>query len=215
MLRKAALALGLAAFVGLAPSAAHAQRDEADRRPLTRPPQRDTHELRRVTVTVNPLAVVMGRYGANVELLPARHHAVHVSGHVHTFSMAMVRALVPEHQDRLTGGSVSTVGGELGYRFYTGRSGADGLFAGPSFVVLPLAYPRLGPGALVDLETFHAVAGALDVGAQAVTSSGFTIGGGAGAMILAYNLPNDPQRLPLQFTPRVLPRLLLTAGWSF
>jgi hypothetical protein len=216
MLPRAVLPALLALALAATTLDARAQEDGADRPPRPSAPQPTRDKLRRITLTTNPLAMIMGRYGANAEVLPARHHAIVVSAYVQSFSMTMVSALVPEYQDRLGDTSVSGAGGELGYRFYSGRTGADGLFVGPSFVVMPLAYPRLDARSLmVELSPFYATGAALDVGAQVVTRWGFTVGGGAGAMLLAYNIPDDPQRLPLTFTPRVLPRLLFTAGWSF
>ena len=170
---------------------------------------------RTIDVTFNPLAIAIGRYGGNVEIVAARHHAFVVSGYAQTFSLSFVRGMLPpEARDRLREGPM-TAGGEIGYRLYSGSHGAEGLFVGPSFVLTPLVYPRLTPQADVELVTFHAPGAALDIGAQTVTSFGLTIGGGFGVEYLAYALPDDPHRLPIGLEPHWLPRVLLDAGWAF
>jgi hypothetical protein len=117
-------------------------------------------------------------------------------------------------------GADTRPGGELGYRFYSGRGGAQGLFVGASGVLMPLALPRLTQDFHSQVVSFDAYGAALDVGAQAITSSGLTIGGGLGAMYLGYAPPpsaTPPPGAPsVNITmPHVLPRLLLAAGWSF
>lgn len=189
----------------------------ADVEPDHGPGGRELDRLRRITLTVNPLAVVMNRWGANVEVLPARHHGIVVSGYLQSFSLGRVRPFLPEDaQSYVRDDAPSLAGGELGYRFYTGRTGADGLFIGPSGVVVPLAYPRIAPrSAGVELQPYRAFGGALDVGLQSVTRIGLTVGGGLGVMVLTSKLPADPNRLAMPFSSNVLPRLLFTAGWSF
>jgi hypothetical protein len=174
---------------------------------------------RRVTIGLNPLPLVAGRYGVNVELVPFRHHALIASAWLQTFTPAMLRVLLPDAID-VSKGAVALLGGELGYRVYSGGEGAHGLFAGVSGVAMPIAYPRVSPDLKSEVLSFHAYGGALDVGVQAITSSGFTIGGGLGVMYLAYAPPSSAQpppgvSVPSIPEPHVLPRLLMSAGWSF
>lgn len=179
--------------------------------------------LRRVTLTANPLALIVGRYGANVEVLLAPHHAVTASGFVQTFPTPILRTLAQG-----SGWNDATrplFGGELGYRVYSRNEGAAGLFAGASFVLMPIAYPRLGAGMRPEIVSYHAHGGALDVGVQAILKGGITIGGGVGVMALAYPRPDNAELppeiaaaappLPTLPAPRVLPRLLFAAGYSF
>jgi hypothetical protein len=173
---------------------------------------------RRLTATLNPLPIVAGRYGLNVELVPFRHHAIVASGFVQTFTPAMLRLFVPENVANQ--GADTKVGGELGYRFYSGREGAHGLFAGLSGVAMPIAYPRVTEALRAEVVSFHAYGGALDLGAQAILGSGLTIGGGIGVMYLAYAPPPSVQVPPGVSVPtfpeiHVSPRVLLAAGWSF
>ena len=174
---------------------------------------------RRVTIGVNPLPLIAGRYGLNVELVPVRHHARVASAWLQTFTPGMLRVLMPNEND-VSKGAGSLLGGELGYRFYSGDEGAHGLFAGVSGVAMPIAYPRVSADLTSEVVSFHAYGGAIDVGVQAITSSGFTIGGGLGVMYLAYTPPASAQppagvSVPSLPEPHVLPRLLVSAGWSF
>jgi hypothetical protein len=111
-------------------------------------------------------------------------------------------------------------GGELGYRLYSGSEGASGLFAGISALATPMFYPRVTEQLRAEVVPLTAYGGAIDVGAQAILGSGFTIGGGVGVMGLAYTPPASVKApagvdAPTFVEPHVLPRLLLAAGWSF
>jgi hypothetical protein len=172
-------------------------------------------ERRSVAITINPLPLVAGRYGANLDVVPVPHHGVTTSLFVQTFPLGLVRRFIP--QGVTVADPPSRVGGEIGYRFYTGRMGANGFFLGPSLVLMPVAYPR-ATDAGVEITSFHAYGAAFDVGVQAVTSGGFTIGGGLGVMGLSYTLPRSNVagvEIPPVATPHVLPWLLLAIGWSF
>ncbi len=175
--------------------------------------------IKRVTLTLNPLPMIAGRYGANVELVPLPHHALIASAYVQTFPTWTLRMVMPSNVD-LADGPKPMVGGELGYRFYSGTNGASGLFVGPSAVVMPIAYPRVRDDLKAEVVSLHAYGAALDVGAQIVTSSGFTFGGGVGVMGLAYSPPESVKppagvEAPKFVEPHVFPRLLLAAGYSF
>jgi hypothetical protein len=214
-LRRSILFFFITVGLALASSQADAATEEGERERSAR--QDDTR--RPVALTINPLAFVIQRYGGNVEWSFARHHALVTSGYVQSVPVEMVRPFAGEFEIK-DKNATPGFGGELGYRLYSGKRGADGLFIGGSFVAMPVAYPRLGgidpaaTTATVELARIYGVGGAIDVGAQTVTSWGLTIGGGLGASFLAYDYPNDPSRLPYSL-PNVLPRLLLQTGYSF
>lgn len=227
---KVARSIALGAFVAASFAAipsAYAQDDEEARpsstmgppapaaNETTRAPRETGDDSRKpVTVTVNPLGIAIERYGANIEVVPVPHHAIVGSLYAQSVPTWMARSISGRSEINASPGS--SLGGEIGYRLYSGKVGADGLFAGASFVSMPLAYPRLADDrASADLRRFTASGAAVDIGVQKVTSSGFTIGGGIGVMYLAYSLPEDSRRIPLAIEPHVLPRLLLAAGWSF
>lgn len=172
----------------------------------------------RAALTINPLALVVGRYGANIEFVFARHHAIVASGFLQTFPTGLLKTALPDLP--IENGPESRFGGELGYRFYSGTNGPTGVFVGPSFVAMPLAAPRLTEAYKAEIVSFTAYGAALDVGVQTVIGPGFTIGGGIGVMALAYAPPASAQppagiELPSWPQPHVLPRLLVMAGWAF
>ena len=214
-LRRSILFFFVTVGIALISTSADAATEEAERAE----PSRQDDTRRPVALTINPLAFVIQRYGGNVEWSFARHHALVGSGYVQTVPVEMVRPFAGELDIR-DKNATPGFGGELGYRLYSGKRGADGLFIGASFVAMPVAYPRLGGisasqrQATVELQRIHGYGGAIDVGAQTVTSWGLTFGGGIGASFLAYDYPNDPSRLPYSL-PNVLPRLLLQTGYSF
>ena len=174
----------------------------------------------RFAITLNPLPLAIGRYGVNVEYLLASHHALVASAYVQTFSKTLLRVLLPSVD--LGQPPSSRLGGELGYRFYSGRDGPTGLFIGPSAVAvaMPIAYPRVTEDLKAEVVSFNAYGGTLDAGVQAVVGPGFTIGGGVGVMALAYTPPASAApppgiQVPSYPEPHVLPRLLMMAGWAF
>ncbi|MBS2014477.1 MAG: hypothetical protein JST00_16445 [Deltaproteobacteria bacterium] len=173
---------------------------------------------KRFAITLNPMPMVIGRFGGNVEVLAAPHHAIVGSLFVQTYPTGILQMVLPSV--KLGTGPSPLVGGEIGYRYYTGRATPSGLFVGPSFLAMPFAYPRVSEDLQAELVAFHAFGAALDVGAQLVTSGGFTFGGGIGVMALAYTPPTSVTPppgvdVPSYPEPHVLPRLLLSAGWSF
>jgi len=171
-----------------------------------------------VSVTLNPLPVAVGRYGLNVELVPIAHHAIIANAYWQSVQPWVLDQLFPKDVEK--GSLPGRFGGEFGYRLYSGRDGASGLFVGPSFVWMPIFYPRVSEDLHAELVPLDAFGGAVDVGAQAIFGSGFTIGAGAGVMALAYTPPRSitpPPGVsaPTFVEPHVLPRLLIAGGWSF
>src|SRR5690242_19022465 len=76
-----------------------------------------------VTITVNPLGVLIGRYGANVDVVPFVHHGIALTGFYVNTTGGVYENGKPEtrREER-----VQSVGGELGYRLYSGKRGANG-----------------------------------------------------------------------------------------
>lgn len=172
----------------------------------------------RVALTLNPIPFVVGRFGANLEVMLASHHALLASGFVQTYPSAVMHLLVP--QADMANLPSPLFGGEVGYRLYSGREGPEGVFVGPSLVMMPFAYPHVGSDLRAEMVAFETYGAALDVGAQAVVGSGLTIGGGIGVQYLAYSppasiAPPPGASVPSYPEPHVLPRVLLAAGWAF
>jgi hypothetical protein len=166
--------------------------------------------FRSIALTANPLSLILGRIGINVEWLPATHHAI-VLNPFGQFASA-------GEENSLTGKtSYTNFGGELGYRFYTGSRGANGFFIGPFATILTAnsTTTRTSTTGKVEASTnFLAYGGGLDLGGQHVFKNGFTIGGGAGLMYLTSSASGTNSSSTIKFEG-VLPRFLLTAGYSF
>ncbi len=76
-------------------------------------------ELRHFAFTLNPLNLVIGRYGFNFEYQPVVHHCLVVTPHYdHAVADTMGEARITDHLDG--------AGAEIGYRYYTGAHGFEG-----------------------------------------------------------------------------------------
>lgn len=153
----------------------------------------------------------IGRYGAELEYLPAPHHALRVAP---SYFYAL-----PGTDDQLTG-----FGAEIGYRLYGGRHGPHGLFAGVSFLVGEYEYVHGNPNSVpldkaVDTQ-YVSLGGALDVGYAVVVLGNFSVAVGGGAQLTAdtltpqFEFQNHPWH-SLLYGPGLRPRALLEVGTAF
>lgn len=159
-------------------------------------------------IEINPLGLfVGGRLSFNAEWAPATHHAIEVSPHfVHT------TADVP-----LSSGSMGTeaftgAGTELGYRYYTGTRGMNGVFIGPSLLL-----GLYNAGMPMGNQLFTTVGVAGDVGVQEILWNHLVVGGGVGLEYLQVShdfgdLPMGPSTIA---STGLKPRFLLEAGYGF
>lgn len=160
-------------------------------------------ERRWLTIAYNPFTLQASRYGANVEVLVASHHVL-----AGTLYWASTVTNEDSFNNRFRG-----IGGELGYRYYTGHDGPRGAFIGPSFLLGAFdAVPARG--ATTSFENYGV---ALDVGYQALVADRWVVGVGGG---LQYSRPSTTfpqQELPASIyaNPGVRPRLLLALGVAF
>lgn len=162
------------------------------------------------SIEANPAALAISRYSLQAEWAFAPHHALVINPQ-YTNLTADVTAS--------SGGTSVTYaeefsgfGGELGYRFYTGERGMNGLFVGVS--ALGGAYRAQSP--LAD-KSFTSFGGAVDVGWQAIVGPGIVLGVGGG---LQYTQASeDFLDLPLSAAviagSGVRPRLLFSVGYAF
>ena len=146
--------------IGAASAGTDAQSEEASR-PRTVP-------FKSLSLTANPLAIIVARGSLNVEYLPAVHHAIaltpYVDAEIGPWCLFSCSGSEPNIRDGETGV-------ELGYRFYGGHKGANGFYVGPSLILgYNISFPSL------------VVGGAIDIGAQHIFDNGFTIGAGGGFM---------------------------------
>lgn len=155
--------------------------------------------------------LAIGRYGAELEYLPAPHHALRVAP---SYFYAL-----PGTDDQLTG-----FGAEIGYRLYGGRHGPHGFFAGVSFLVGEYEYVHGNPNSApldkaVDTQ-YVSLGGALDVGYAVVVLGNFSVAVGGGAQLTAdtltpqFEFQNHPWH-SLLYGPGLRPRALLEVGTAF
>jgi hypothetical protein len=116
--------------------------------------------------------MIIGRYSADIEYLPAPHHALHLSP-VGYFAL-------PGVADELIG-----FGAEAGYRWYSGQYGPHGVFLGGSLIALSLEYIHRAPPD-VPLDTpddtqYLQLGGAVDAGYSIIILGNFTALAGLGA----------------------------------
>jgi hypothetical protein len=145
-----AFTLGVAAMVGYVPRA-HAQTQlpaaEPEPASLSSSPVVPAQSDREwVSVTFNPLNLIINRYALNVELQPARHHSIVLTPHYDYLS--------GNHDsdhccftDTFKGGGV-----EIGYRFYTGQA-FNGFYFGPSLLVSTYRLTRSGGSPEINFDT--------------------------------------------------------------
>jgi len=182
------------------------------------PIQSDTPspEPRQFAFTFNPLNLIIGRFGFNFEYQPVLHHGLIVTPHYDYLSGSPGGDYGYATTDTLNG-----VGAELGYRFYSGKRGFDGFFAGPSLL---LARHKLTTTNTLSIPpesiVFNSVGGAFDVGWQRQWSH-FIAGGGLGVQ---YTKVNENLRLYQAGTDILIswnagggwrPRLAFNLGYAF
>jgi hypothetical protein len=156
-------------------------------------------------VELYPLGLLVGgRVSVQAEWVPVTHHALVVNPHfVHTSADV---AVTPDRTERQT---FTGVGTELGYRYYTGHRGMNGVFFGPSAIV------GLYSASLLDgNQTFTNLGIAVDVGVQAILADHLVLGGGLGLEYLwvshdFHDLPTGPSTIA---SDGIKPRLLLAIG---
>ncbi|APR99361.1 DUF3575 domain-containing protein [Pajaroellobacter abortibovis] len=158
---------------------------------------------RRFALSYNPFTLLLTRVGLNLEALLISHHGLNL-----TFFYASTLTNEDSHNNRFQG-----VGGELGYRYYTGECGLRGLYVGPSLLLgIYNAIPLVG-----DRIPYWNVGGALDIGWQAIVANRTVVGVGGG---IQYTVPSE--KFPAQELPASVyaiegfrPRFLMAFGFAF
>jgi hypothetical protein len=185
------------------------------------PKDKDKEEkpMKHIAIEANPFGILIGHYSAQLELMPWRHSAFIINPHFDHVSSDISSgdglSNSTSYSESFTG-----FGTELGYRFYTGKTGMTGFYFGPS--VLLGTYTASADNVVVGNTTtsssisFQQIGGALDVGGQAVVGPGIVIGAGFGLQYTAVN--QSFQDLPL--TASILagggirPRFLFSIGYA-
>lgn len=166
-----------------------------------------------IAVEWNPVALFIDRLSANVEIAPADHHALVLAPfyfNTSTAAFASVSDNVPvaHASQHFEGG-----GGELGYRYYAGRGGLRGFFAGPSFILTRVAATD-GAGGQTSLMTYGA---AVDVGWQALVADDWVVslGGGGEYMFTSQKVPDQQAPAAYYANSGLHPRALAAVGYAF
>jgi hypothetical protein len=186
-----------------------------ERDPDALAPPKEVATFKPLSITLNPLSLVLSRIGANVEYLPAPHHAIMLNPFFQSLSLSA---------NDSNGGAKTTYtnfGAELGYHFYSGTKGANGFYVGPSLVLwnssVSTSASATANGNTQNTNASSSIfvyGAALDVGAQHIFDNGFTIGGGAGVMYLTASNTTAASSSSYKVSG-TLPRFLFTIGYSF
>ncbi|MEI9939550.1 MAG: hypothetical protein WDO69_20205 [Pseudomonadota bacterium] len=173
-------------------------------------PVEEEQPFKQIAIMANPLGFFIGRYSLDVEYLPALHHAITLTPF---YTHAPVKVTI--NGTEVDGGSLNGGGGELGYKFYTGKKGPNGFFVGPSFLFG--SYTQSFEGQKGD--SFTSIGGAIDFGGQAVIGPGFVIGGGFGMQWTKTSKDINTDNLNLASAiiagGGLRPRFLFTVGYAF
>jgi hypothetical protein len=175
-------------------------------------PVEEAPELKSFVILANPLAMAIGRYSIQAEYLPAVHHAITLNP---VYTHAPVTVTVDGEE--IDAGSLNGFGGELGYKFYTGRKGPNGFFVGPSFLFASYSSSQTGTAD----RSFTSLGFAVDIGGQGVIGPGFTIGGGFGLQWTKNSEEATRDVSSLNLASEVIagaglrPRFLFTIGYAF
>ena len=165
-------------------------------------------QYRPFAIEYDPLGLFLGgRFSLNAEWAPATHHVIQVSPHiVHTTTDMATGANTTVQQ------AFSGVGTELGYRYYTGHRGMNGVLVGPSLILG--FYNASLPNSDVP---FTDVGIAADVGVQEIFWNHLVVGGGAGIEYLqvSHDFGDLPTSAATIASSGIKPRLLLEVGYGF
>ncbi len=130
----------------------------------------DPDDRKRVSLTLNPLGLIISRYSFQIEVLPAAHHAL---------TLSPFYTSVDAKTNGANLGSFSGYGAELGYRYYSSAKGPEGFFIGPSFLFSSYKQTSITTANAPE-KSFTAIGGAIDLGGQGVIGPGIVLGAGFG-----------------------------------
>lgn len=171
---------------------------------------------RTLTIEWNPVALVISRVMIPIVLVPGDHHALVVSPY-YTWASTVPYATGIDASGNSLPSTLNVLsqsfhgyGAELGYRYYLGKGGPRGFFAGPS-VILSAIHGKAGNGS----ETsFADLGGAVDLGYQALIANAIavTLGGGAQYTAPTKSIPTQQWPASIYANDGVRPRLLASLG---
>ena len=170
---------------------------------------------RPLTIEWNPLALVtIGKLSANAVLVPIDHHALVLNLFYASTSTAPISIFDDSGQSTaLPKQTFYGFGGELGYRYYSGKGGARGFFLGPSLVLASFT-ASAGNGTKTPYAEYGLAA---DAGYEALIADRVAVSLGGGLQYLATNKVLPDQQFPANIYTNsgLRPRLLFSIGWAF
>lgn len=210
-------------------SAADAQPEPAG---PTRPAAAHSQDFREVAVVAYPLSALIGRYSLQLEYMLSPHHGLVLNPHLD--SVGSTETVSVSETDVNTGQKTTgakdvtyrTRGGgvELGYRFFSGKRGMTGFYAGPSLLLNAYSQSGKCSGSLCSGDpasvSFFSYGLAVDVGGQAIVGDHLVIGGGIGLQYVQTSEPvnaSDDASLATKIVTGegVRPRFLFGIGYAF
>jgi hypothetical protein len=165
-------------------------------------------EFSPLAVELNPLGLIVGgRISLNVEYAPVRHHIIVLSPHFVNTSAEIAVSPQMMQTRTFTGG-----GAEIGYRYYNGQNGVNGVFFGPSLIGGVFNASLTGED-----NVFANIGVAADIGFQDILFDRLVLGAGVGIQYLRVSdnfddLPAGPSAIA---SSGIKPRLLAQAGYAF
>ncbi len=174
------------------------------------PPQRY------VVVAWNPVpAFTIGKASFDVVITPFSHHALILSPFYATTTTQpiVVQDAAGNPVARLPQQTFQGFGGEIGYRYYSGRGGPRGFFAGPSFLIG--AFDAIAQDQ--SKTSYVSFGGALDVGFSTLIADRLALAFGAGAQYTVNDksIPNQQFPASIYANGGLRPRVLLALGVAF
>jgi hypothetical protein len=169
-----------------------------------------TPPRRLVTIEYNPLALVVGRISANVEIVPLEHHGIILSPF---YFNTTTPTFTNDAGQVVLSQNFKGFGGEIGYRYYSGREGPRGWFVGPSFVFASVE-ATAGNGTQTSLSDYGV---AVDVGYQAIVAARWVVslGGGGQYTFTGATLPSQQMPANIYANAGLHPRILFALGYAF
>jgi hypothetical protein len=174
----------------------------------------ETAPQRVVSVQWNPLPLFLSKLSADVVIAPGDHHAIVLSPFYAWPSTAPINSTdATGNITAIKSQSFKGFGGELGYRYYAGRGGPRGFFAGPSLIVSSMT-ATAGDGSTTPYLGYGV---AIDAGYGAVVADRIALTLGLGAQYSRTDKSIPAQQFPAAVFANagVFPRLLVAAGYSF
>jgi hypothetical protein len=187
--------------------------------PVVTPPAVDvtihdaTPPRRLLSIELNPLSLIIGRYGATAVIVPVDHHALVLSPfYVSTTTNPIYVFDDQGNSTQLPTQTFSGFGGEIGYRYYSGLGGPRGLFVGPSLILAGMSAKAQDGSTTGYLD----LGVAADVGYEILVVDSVAISLGAGVQYTTPTTSIPAQQFPADVyaNSKVFPRALASIGWA-